>query len=61
MALLSAVVQGYGIDADAASLDDLMAVARSLTDAAGYRGETDIRPLARRIEFAIMAVAAAGR
>ncbi|MEJ5143642.1 TetR/AcrR family transcriptional regulator [Gluconobacter albidus] len=61
MALLSAVMQGRGVDADAALLDDLMAVARSLTDAAGHRGETDIAPLARRIEFAMMAVATAGR
>lgn len=61
MALLSAVMLGHGIDADTALLDDLMAVARSLTDAAGHRGETDIAPLARRIEFAMMAVATAGR
>nr|WP_301272652.1 TetR/AcrR family transcriptional regulator [Gluconobacter kondonii] len=61
MELLSAVIQGHGIAADTALLEDLMAVARSLTDAAGHRGETDIARLARKIEFAMMAVATAGR
>lgn len=60
MALFSAVMQGHGIDADTALLEYRMTVARSLTDAAGHRGETDIARLARRIEFAMMAVATAG-